>query len=184
MSATRTAKEPKTGKFKKGDLVRVVTPLVFVRCGYPLDPAAQRELFAKEFAERIYKFLDIDAQDAPHSSREWASFAAFQKAASALTTQWLHTNGFGGNERKIYAEEASEIKGRVFKVAGWHFNKTGDYFAPCHTPASWDSPEEYELGGLDNVVTHRILHLESVEGPYKAVKIEACHVEKIEAANV
>lgn len=191
MSATAKAKEPKTGKFKKGELVRVVTPLAFVRCGYPLDPGEVGDRMAKEYGKRVRDFLNLEGHKTyeemtgdesafAYADEGWMSSRAYKLAVRALASQFLESKGFGGRERTIHTTELPEIKGKVFEVRGWHFNVTGKYCAPSYWPGGWDSPAEYEPGYLDNAKTHRILHLESVNGrPYTHLQIEACHVEKV-----
>jgi len=172
-------------KFAKGDLVRVVTPLAFVRCGYPLDPAEVQERMAREHRMRICEFLNLSGQpldaDAPYY-QDWIDPRALRFATRALASQHLAANNFGGNKRTIHTQELPEIKGKVFKVTGWQFNKTGDYYPPWHGGGGYD-PVEYEPGGLMNEKTHRILHLEYTDGTYRHLKIEACHVEKVTDAS-
>jgi hypothetical protein len=183
MSATKTVKESKPDKFKRGDLVRVVTPLAFVRCGYPLDPGEVNDKMRREHMRRVRDFLNLDGlpdlDPAGFLDDSWMDARAVNLAVRALASQHLAKHGFGGRERTIHTVEMPDIKGKVFKVTGWQFNKTGDYYPPSHYGGGWDGPAEYEPGGLTNVETHKVLHLQATDGTFKTLKIEARHVEKV-----
>jgi hypothetical protein len=176
------ARTHKTDSFKRGDLVRVVNPLAFVRCGYPLDPGEVNDKMRREQMRRVRDFLNLDGvplDPSGYLDDSWMDARAVNLAARALASQYLAKHGFGGRERTIHTAEMPEMKGRVFKVTDWQFSKTGTYYPPSTYDGGWDGPAEYEPGGLDNTETHRILHLLSTDGTYTALKIEACNVEKV-----
>jgi hypothetical protein len=172
-------------KWKRGDRVRVVVPELFVRCGYPADPAAITESYKTQYRDRIREFLRIDgARDVAeeNSLGDWLYGPAFNMAARALTAQHIANTGFGGRERRIYTMTDERARGVTFEVIDWHFNKTGTYYAPNNFPGGWWDPPEYEPGGLQNECTHRILHLVCIDGtcPLTVIKIEECNVSRIE----
>jgi hypothetical protein len=176
MSAVKTQRTTKAS-IKRGDIVRVVNPQTFLRCGYPLDPRAVEDEVQGTQRARICKFLEISEDDPMF---KWERNYIIGLVVKALARKHLVANSFGGYERTIHTREMPEIKNRLYKVLDFRFRVTGTY---CPPSESYD-PEygsEYEPATLDGSKRHKILSLESLDGTYSRIEIEACHVEIAQA---
>jgi hypothetical protein len=171
-----------------GDKVRVVTPRVFVRCGYPKTIPEEAKIVAQEFRQEIDALLvktEVMSSGCStihlHAHQSIWPQRAFDKICAEIAHARLRRNGFGGRNREIYDEEDPSLEGEVFVVHQVRFVKTGIYnsgrFSHC------DYYEDYEPPYLSNQETHKILGLDAPNGlsclgnPY--LEMEAIHVVKI-----
>jgi hypothetical protein len=152
--------------YRRHDKVRIITPRVFVRCGYPMSLADAREEIAKmrQDDKSIYDFITSFGIGLHYGN-------TYGKIVNALAYGLLHARGFGGRERTIHTQERPDIKGLVYKVCEKRVVKTGTYRQGC------DNPEDSEGPSLRNVKTHVILEVE------RMVDFDCDHF-LIEAANV
>ena len=119
---------------RKGDVVRIINPEFFIRCGYPLafstvlaevqekDSKYQekiddllRNFFVIGNAKEVFK-MTADKHD--------TSKIKYQ-IESAIAYGLLKRREFGGNERKIYREKYVTITHRDWEVIGKKVVKTG-----------------------------------------------------------
>jgi hypothetical protein len=136
----------------------VVTPKLFVRCGYPLYPGKimfERKgevnalMFAAWYAMNKHTFgrtvpkLDLD--DLP----PWIK----PRLRNMALTVILHREKFGGRERKIYEEENNNLQDKIFTLEGKRFVRTGTY-----TPG-WSNHSDWQLPSLDNAKMHCVYKL-------------------------
>lgn len=141
------AKRP---KWKIGDVVRVLEPKEYVRCGYPM--------FLPEVAEDIYE---------NHSKELHAALAAFglpgtfrgrvlRKLAHAMAYAKIDHEGFGSKHRQIFEKDAdpSCMERPLTVIARYHV-MTGEYYPPS------GGGDHYEPGGLFNQKLNTILVLNS-----------------------
>jgi len=166
---------------RKGDLVKVVKPEVFVRCGYPMTVASSREEVDGKYKEALYRFLrELDKIDEAGESEnnqvsdmKYKSVRDFEDTIydsimTILAERNLKRKRFGGAKRSIYTETNPVIEGKFYKVLEKTTCVTGDYY-----PSSgW---YDYEPAGLAGMQVHVILKLFCFSG----MKIEAKNVEKI-----
>ena len=159
---------------RKGDLVRVVNPEVFVRCGYPMTINSSREEVGVRYKEALYRFLkELDKIDkAENENYCWLDGAGnrtYDSIMRVLAERNLKKKKFGGVQRRIHTETMPLIEGRFYNVLGKFNCVTGDY---CSASGWYD---DYEPAGLANSQVHVILKLIDHSG----IKIEAKNVKKI-----
>lgn len=174
---------PKNKIIRVGDLVKVKTPQLFVRCGYPLCFEDMRHYVMENYNRQISDFLlslKIPRTDRSclNASRE------YEKVRDALAYFELRKQNFGGNRRSIHTEENIYYKDKVFKVVEINFVKTG-FYSPGF---GGDWYEDYEPAVLDKQETHKILTIcrenEMISFDLKSLpKIEARCVEKVIVPN-
>jgi hypothetical protein len=188
---------------REGDRVRIVNPLLFIRCGYPMCLPEETERINKTYRKDILDLLNKVEATRPNSSGNkaysWRLDETIKKIAQSLAYMRLHSKYFGGAERKIFTVEAPSMAGYEFTVHNIMFVKTGTHFGP-----SGDA-EDYEPGGLWQAKTHKIVGSscwttagnmqEKLRDPiveqatyknnpngvrsFQGVWLEACNVEKV-----
>jgi hypothetical protein len=160
---------------KVGQSVTVGVPRAFVRCGYPLT----YEIIIRDQAEKVKSLVDPLAQllfksayyTKPKSgllslrtvSLEDINPRAKRYLENAVCCVLLNQQGFGGKKRDIYEED--EDKHFPFdwewKLEKKTFVKTGTYFPPSGGEDSFSGEIYYEEGGLNDMETHCVYHLDS-----------------------
>lgn len=111
-----------------GDLVKVINPLVFIRCGYPYSlEYARNTLLSSKDRQDIEKI--IGAGDIPFKIRE--------KIEDGFALVRLHQAKYGGRERSLHFETRQDlidcmgvVTGRKVYVAGYYSTDT-DYEDSC-----------------------------------------------------
>lgn len=190
--------------YHEHDHVRVVTPKVFLRCGYPYDIVEEGKILGDKFAEDIVALIDkIDPRDGPTQVRyaKPSKSSLFEAAevegspfvpAGLLGTDYealcgriarviAQRRGFGGNERSIYTKDVPELVGAELIVTGKIVRKTGTRFSPS-SYQSYDGDWDYDPGGLQNEKTHVILECYQ---KYDQARLQSLgDMIRIEAANV
>jgi len=186
-----------------GDIVQIVEPEFFIRCGYPLSFQDAYEIVKEKYTDSVHKFLvetefrqertnhlgfPILSLDPP--SKDWT----IQKILKALTYEYVANKGFGGEDKKIYTERREECIGKKYKVKEKRVVKTGTYYPSFGYYDSWTGEYDGECGGLAGGGTHIILTIAPVMGQDNSVyvyadysdlqQIERIHVEKINRNNV
>lgn len=159
-----------------GDMVKIVIPDMFVRCGYPLTVDDGEKMVKEDLLKDICRAHGIDEED-----------HAFYETKRALAIGLLKNRGFGGNERKIYTSTLPEVKGRYGRVTAKSFVKTGERGDPGSCSYSPDGipVEEYKGMTLLSAKTHVILTLELGSILYSTAlndfppRIEAYNVQKV-----
>lgn len=181
-------------KIKIGDLVRIVNPQIFVRCGYPLciadvsksidkrviiDCLVQAEVGSKEEIERIISYY-------PHHKLQ----RAYREILRGISLAVMISKRFGGSERKIYTEEKPELTGKIVKVESKRQVVTGDRYSGCGPGYYGD---EAEGPSLENQKRHTLIKFwpiyydqsSEVHSAFlccddEGLEIEQVHVEKVE----
>lgn len=137
--------------FRTGDIVKVVKPLVFIRCGYPCTIDEETQVVIRDFGSKIVEvFRECGGP-------VWTENREFKRVASEIAHARLRSNCFGGRERKIYTKKNSAIDGKEFVVIDKKVVKTGRYYSPSGYGEDW------EPGGLDNCETHVIVQVADSE---------------------
>jgi hypothetical protein len=181
---------------RTGDIVRIINPEFFIRCGYNLCLKDLIDKFEKERMDEIENFIDVFLGDEKGKNeliklgirktnpKEFSRTG--KEIAKALAYAYMIKHSFGGKERKIFTERKEEYINTDFMVCDIRYHKTGIYFPPSGGYDSYFNEYDYESGGLKNEKTHKILELFPVYNNPKFVsvlsptfKIESIHVEKI-----
>jgi len=154
-----------------GDLVKVMNPRVFERCGYPMSfEDAVKEVenkYGDKIKEFIYSIEDeartyvmgftLDRNEITNND------PTFNKIVRALAYNYLGRKKFGGRERKIYTKEVGHLLHRLVVVCKVRFVKTGFYMPGGGPYYSYEDPyPEYDQAYLDKEKTHKILSVSSV----------------------
>jgi hypothetical protein len=194
---------PKKHVYRVYDRVRIVTPKLFLRCGYPYDIVKEGEQLGETFAEDIVALIDkMDPQ--PYSPTQvrydkpspGSLFNPVQvqetpflpAGLSGMSVDWrdlcsrfariiAQRRGFGGNERAIFTEDRPGMAGRECTVVRKFVRKTGRRFGPS----------DYDSGGLADEQTHVILECYPVWGDSllhstnESFRIETVNVEPVMA---
>lgn len=184
----------KTKYARVGEQVKFVTPMVFVRVGYPLTLDDISEKFKGEVGDLLTKLgkvfddhvktdlKDIGLISLGHQFTDNFVQRALHNAACAFL---LRRERFGGDERKIYQREIgyddADIAGEMGTVVGKRMVRTG-----CYSPAtggnwSYDDYNEYEPAYLDDSTTHCIYTVEFTlkSGVKSHYKILASNCERV-----
>lgn len=194
---------------RQGDIVRVIHPEFFIRCGYPLsikdgmDMIMNDEEAMTALSQGIDKALNkkcsIPLKDeilglVPHTNRPRKISNDFNRIIRILAYYRIANEGFGGKERSIYTKWVEEAKGKEFKVIGKKTVATGTYVPASGGYSSYSGEYEYDYEApfLDGLKNHVILELMdgSYDGNYYFVGntikelgtclwIEKCNVEKV-----
>lgn len=180
---------------KIGDSVRINTPSMFVRCGYPMTISEVKEDIESNNLAEIEDFIndiignkEIDIM----SSRFKIRKRSIQEIVSALAYEKMRFNGFGGRTRSIYTEDVENLRGKVAKVIGTKMCVTGDYVHGYGGYDYYSGGYEYEPAYLMNQKHHRILILDYIpaivhgcfQNIYSGSMIEDCHVTKVESERI
>lgn len=178
-----------------GGKVRIVTPRVFVRVGYPLNQALVAEKFfddvnriAKELTKRAQELslaargrygntdgLDIGSLLAQGESLSgWAQNAIWGVSCAII----LEREHFGGKERQLYEEDVTGIAGKVYTVIGRRMVHTGTRH-PASGGYGYDGEYDYEPAYLHPRQTYCIYKLAAIHFAGKPLQINAAHCEKV-----
>ena len=162
---------------KVGDYIRVIVPLTFVRCGYPMtkEEALEKvnaeysqnveDLFTDIFSKSDKKLMPINKHSvifkpSGNNVRELSKI----KIKDILAYEYLRHYRFGGRERKIYVAKAPQLFRKICKVIGWKNVNTGSYYSPSNGYDSYTGEYDNEPGGLDDMRSHKIIEIEEVIG--------------------
>ena len=154
-----------------GAKVRVVTPKVFVRCGYPLNFDEVSRKFSDEITERINK-----ASYAAKLNQDdrYVSKYLFK----AVVCDILKREKFGGLERQIFEEEEKHIEGAIGFISGKKFVKTGKYERGYQ---SYDGDGDWDPAYLSDEKTHCIYTLELTNRSLSYLQVRAIYCEEIQS---
>ncbi len=187
---------------RRGDLVRVIMPRFFVRCGYPLSFEQAVAEVTEQYGDRIIAFLrELDlTEDLRKTPQLFGGIKevdpkdnrTFKKVARALAFDYVRAKGFGGRERRIYREYRPRYFNRLMRVDSVRFHATGEYYPPTGGYDPYSGEYDCDPGGLENQKQHKVLTVWPVmEYPYQKghfqymadrsesdIKIEAVNVRK------
>lgn len=166
---------------RSGDIVKIINPEIFIRCGYPLSLHDMVEnLSKKENNNKIISFfkefdiLSINNEEVINynhlDSNRYLDDYKFRRELAYLI---LKNKKFGGNERKIYTELKSELKDKEFTIIEKKTIKTGIRISGS------GSYEDYDPPYLANEKTHIILKLAEINIFGEEFWIEKKNVIKI-----
>lgn len=183
---------------RDGDIVKITTPNVFIRCGYPLTKKMIMERFTKEQKEAVVQMLLAFGLKRPpeHALAYELSWKmdstladkAFDDVIYLMSGVLLKREGWGGRERMIHYEYKPEYQDVICEVRGKKVVKTGTY-APGGRSYDYDyysGYDDYDPPYLRNEQTHVILKVYAVENlnnenSYgREIEIEKVWVEKFD----
>jgi hypothetical protein len=169
------------------DIVKIVTPEIFIRCGYPFDQIAATDHLVDHYAEDVQALITKIDPNAKYP-RRFGSGKDFRDLCGRIARIVATRDGFGGWTRSLHTERKEEWTGLRCQVRAKKVHKTGNYFPPT------GGDEWYEPGGLDNEKTHVILTVSPIwfydnngrvnrtifpdGAPPSQFQIERIHVEK------
>lgn len=148
----------KSDQIRIGDLVKIIDPQIFVRCGYPLcisdvaakiEPAAVIDFLSRAGAGTAEEISRIIIHHPHHRLQR-----AYKDAARAGALAAMIAHGFGGSARRIYTKEMPELLGCIVRVEGKRRVVTGDRYAGCG-PGYWG--DEAEGPALENQQHHTLI---------------------------
>ena len=161
-------KDPKI--IRVGDVVEVINPQIFIRCGYPLSFDAAVDKVKDVYGAKIRDFMlnieglkdnssipDLSLVEGIKSTNK-----TFTKIATALTYDYMRSKGFGGANRKIYTKKKDHIDRQMLIVENVRFVKTGVYVSGSSYPSYYDEYAEYDPPYLADVKTHKILGVSNI----------------------
>lgn len=178
-----------------GDIVRIIVPQIFLRCGYPWTKEYVKEnVFTEEQKQSIkdlmskfgYPYLDSFFGNDVLSSKSYGyQNQVYEELADRLAYWVMKDKGFGGRIRSVYTKERLEIKGWSGRVVSKQVVNSGTY--DSYHDGDWESPGAY-IPYLSNQKSHVILEINLFpprdDGKIymyedTIIKIEEIHVEKI-----
>jgi hypothetical protein len=188
----KSKKKLKPNIIRVGDLVKINTPKLFVRCGYPLSLNDMKADIEKTLSKEIFRLFALAREDDSEFPEISLSDPKKQKAYNIIVHELayirLKKHNFGGADRKIFTEDYPKAKGQKATVSHIQIVKTGVYNKSYVSGNSYYEEYEYEPPCLTNQRTHKILTLSlfrpTIENANMIftddpIKIEAIHVEKI-----
>jgi len=155
-----------------GEIVQLVEPYTFVRCGYPL---CVKDIIEKEKSNIEAMILEIIRSWQPKvpgvfatSEYSHLSGRTHGMLVAAIASYKLEQQGYGGKERSIHEQKITNHILGNYVVIGKNFHKTGIRYSP----SSWTSYEgeyDYEPGGLENEKTHCVYTLKGLYNNFKVL---------------
>jgi len=158
-----------------GDYIRIITPQIFIRCGYPLSKKDVQEdvikFFGKVIEDLIYsaghgdKFIDRHENNIfilgnTMDEGNGRNKKIYNEIVDALAYRRLIYKGYGGNERSVNVEfhkEYINAKAQVVDIkhviSGIYNRGNASYFD------SYSGEYEYTPPYLSDTKTHKILGL-------------------------
>lgn len=167
----------KPNVIRVGDQVRIVNPLMFIRCGYPLGIEDGKR--AVEHKREAVRQL-FDYPSSPDCLFDYNDAKSEDKILRVLAVKWLYSQRFGGRERTIHTVLRPDLKGVTMEVSSIKTVMTGYYVPGCSGGGYFDEGDP-EPPDLSNRKTHRILEgfTHSVYIDSHLLMIESVHIEKL-----
>ena len=177
-----------------GDKVKIIKPLLFIRCGYKANIKDMTEKVAEEHRKEIVDFVCWLAGIAQETdlirlmeSRNPIDDIAIQKVAGVIAYELVSQARTTGAERKIYTKEDKSLEGEEYFVQAIMYVQTGIYNKGGCSPYSSnpyygddDVDYHYQPSFLENIKVHKILKLDqSWQLHCEELWIEAENVEKV-----
>jgi hypothetical protein len=180
-----------------GELVKIVVPREFIRCGYPLSI---KDVMLQDFAEieaaceRMFTVLEnrsVPGPPEPKSSEvgTWEVVPVVGRATtmsatvhgmlcSAIAAYRLEERGFGGDIRQIFETDdlVPFLCGELWVVASKKYVKTGKRYPSSSYYSPYSGEYDYKPGGLEDEKTHCIY---TIKRNGIAAKILAANCERL-----
>lgn len=175
------SKARKADIIRIGDEIKIINPIFYIRCGYPMDVKEETEKVFSEHRKSVEKLMmDVgialsNSFQVLHSPFESNLYKICRELAYAKC-KFLK---FGGRTRALYTEEIPQLNGLNSRVLEVKCVKTGNYCPASSRHGYYDEPD-YDPAELNNQKTHKLIkvYLHHETGFFERW-IEAIHVEKI-----
>ena len=143
-----------------GDYVKIITPNVFERCGYPLTSKIVIDaIITKEQRDAVAVMLDAFGvkQRIPSFSEKLTKATLSEQIMYLMAKQIMRQKGWGGPERSIYHNYVPELLNVPCRVISKRVVKTGTYNHGTSYQGYFDDYPEYEPAYLSNEHCHVLL---------------------------
>jgi len=185
--------DPKT--IRIGDKVKIITPKMFVRCGYPLCVRDMAEEVEEIFGDRIRDLMYSVGFDEFKKYEEIIKIKPankedrnYSKIVMELARIRLSKKKYGGDKRRVHTKIDEIMRGKEVYVENIQFVKSGTYNEGWSSLDYWSGEVDYMPNYLSDTKTHKILTISSYMDNFLHVdyryedhdRIEAIHVEKIQ----
>jgi len=185
---------PKT--IRKGDIVEIQNPEVFIRCGYPMCKEDAKKAVTKQFGNLVVDLIKTVRKATTERMKESNLFPSIQPIKcpvgdatvdgilDRLAYEYMKANKFGGNTRKIHTQTDKRLKGKKAKVDSIKFVKTG-IRVPASGGHDYYGEYDYEPAHLSEEKTCKILTLslryeqDNIGAFTEWIRIEVANVKKI-----
>jgi hypothetical protein len=174
--------------YRQGERVRIVTPRVFVRCGYPISIQDLRKRIGKEYAAEI-EALIVRVVGTPnhspgtplldpsrslwYSSREKVHTPIINALAYAVAKR----ANFGGNRREVHTREFPALKGMVLSVGRTFRVVTGEYHPGDREQPAWLTHRRHHT--IIEAEHFSYPELDLSEGLFNPLRVEAACVGRV-----
>jgi hypothetical protein len=167
------------------DYVKIVTPNIFVRCGYPLTKQIVIDtMVSAEQKQAVFKLLDQFGVGNTNNIfiTERETDPRYLKIMDVLASSLLASHGWGGKERKVYTEYKTEFLNKEYRVIGKRVVKSGTYNSGYSHRGYYDNYDDYSPPYLTNEKSHVLLELNTgvlISTGLYGLEIERCNVELV-----
>jgi hypothetical protein len=174
LSIKKKRRRKKEDIIREGDIVKIIEPYEFIRCGYPLTLKDASKLLKEndsynqlriEFIKLLYK-KERESSDGPLTTFAFSDTKFKHQIKndieSILAKIYLYEHNYGGNKRTlhtVYRKSLLNVRAKVKKI---RYHKTGTY-VPKWSSVSYEGEYDYEPAYLSNEQTHKILFVELLE---------------------
>lgn len=170
--------------YKIGSQVRIINPVFFERCGYPISIEMEIESIKKEHGNQICDFIrsltksPVEIADMKALDFRGVNPQTFDKIIMAIAYDSLKAKKFGGRTRSVHTKARPEYLNQTAHISRMFRCKTGEY-VPGHSYSTMDG-YEYDPPYLGNEKTHCIFELDRIHRvEIEPLKIESVNVELV-----
>ena len=170
---------------KAGDRIKIITPQIFKRCGYPLSYEEAEKYIEDNHKDKVFNVISSvvgeDEYDIFNPRREHTK--SYRKIIEGLALEYLKSKSYGGKTRSIHTELDPELVDKYAIVKEVKVHQSGTYVSGGGGYSYYDWEPDYDPPYLTNVKCHRILYCETVIEVMdvwqctKEFRIEDIHVE-------
>jgi len=168
------------------DNIRIITPNVFVRVGYPLTKQiVKNTLITKEQYEAVITMLKaFGINYTGFDDGVNLSTMDYDKIVDVLAGNILRKNGWGGKERTIHIKSRPDLLNKTGIIYKKRIVHTGTYTSGYSYKGYFDDYPDYEPAYLSNRKSHVILTV-AITGEIvsEEIEIEECNVIKEQLNN-
>ena len=171
--------------FRYGDIVKIITPKLFIRCGYPLTlDIVKHDMITREQKNyivamlnkfEIYPFPDKSLATELMMNDDYLYDDIYGEVLRVMAKYVIRRNKWGGSDRTIYTEDAPHLLNIEGRVISKKVVVTGKYNCGCMYG------DEYEAPTLSNSKVHVILELSINDHLTDTIHIEQSNVVKIDS---
>ena len=177
-----------------GDIVKIVHPFKFIRCGYSLTLNTCMELILQD--EKYMKIkLAIAMLINKNIQAPISTLLDFTYSLSLpnnldyeidrlLSKVYITEHNFGGPQRTLHTEHKEKLKGLEAEVLDIKYHKTGTYTPGYSCSYYYEEGPDYCPAYLSDELTHKILCLKLSKGNSEYHWGEAFWIEDINVVKI